>query len=145
MAVVDPVIQLASIDISSLTRILNHLLVSDKSAIVNNLYTSPGITGNSLVADHSSITSMLLPVTIHWDNSQSKVPVYALTDTQTDTTPRKAKIAKHFGSGMDTSLPVSTNTSQSKILEVKEYTNIKVEGIKSKKALSIPEVFTTFQ
>ena len=123
---------------------LNFSNVSDSNCLEVTDTSKPvsSVSSRSLTKCSDTVTSMIVPVVINCKDTQNKVTVYALLDTQSDTSFVDETIAQQLCGGYSTSLTISTVTSQSKTVKVQKYNNVKIQGLNTHKILIIPELFT---
>ena len=115
---------------------------SDSLEITNTSKPVSSVSNRSLTKSSDIVTSMIVPVVINCKGTERKVTVYALLDTQSDTSFVDETIAQQLCGGYSTSLTISTLTSQSKTIKVNKYNNVEIKGLNTHKTLIIPELFT---
>ena len=89
-------------------------------------------------------SSMVVPVYVsHTDNPNRHKMVFAMLDTQSDTSFITEKTARDLGLvGRDVRLSLSTMTSSDKIIKCKRFNGLQVRGFNSQVDIALPEVFS---
>ena len=90
------------------------------------------------------LTTMILPVYISApENPDQEILVYALIDTQSDTSFICHETANSLEADSTSAvLRMSTMTSQNEVVRCQKYSNLRIRGIYSDKAISIPTTYT---
>lgn len=106
--------------------------------------TQTATTNRVVQRAFSTHTSSIVPV---WVSSKKQpdqeVLVYALLDTQSDTTFMLNEIAQDLDTNKrDVSLQLSTMSARSTIIPCQKLTNLQVRGYSQDKRISLPPVFT---
>lgn len=88
--------------------------------------------------------SMVVPVYIsHHDKPDTEKLVYALLDTQSDTTFILDSVCEHLGlSGVDVNLSLSTMFAENKFVKSRKVKGLVVRGFSDQVRISLPETFT---
>ncbi|KAJ8038907.1 hypothetical protein HOLleu_16467 [Holothuria leucospilota] len=121
--------------------------VSTKSASVQT--QSPEIhSGLNHMSGSSKarMSSLILPVYVsHKDNPSNEILIYALLDTQSDTTFVTDKVCETLGlDGVKTQLRLSTMTAQNQIIDSSRVNGLEVRGHNSSLKLPLPIAFTRY-
>ena len=120
----------------------------DKPGVKNNQNS-----GNKVATSHVSLfasketacrSTMILPVYVsHKDNAANEVLVYALLDSQSDTSfISSATYSRLAVNGVDTTLRLSTMTDDGGILRCKRIKGLSVRGFNSSLNIALPVVYT---
>lgn len=106
--------------------------------------TSKKATVMSVKGSHTGLTSMILPVYLSSKNDpDSEILVYALLDTQSDSTFVVEDLASHLNSdATDTSLRITTITNTGMTVPCKKYTDLTVRGFNSDKVIALPTTYS---
>ena len=94
--------------------------------------------------DSSNKTTMVLPVLVsHKDNSEFEITVYAMLDTQSDSTFISTNTCEKLNvSGPETDLLLSTLSSEHELTHSSKISGLRVRGIVSNKSIDIPLAYT---
>lgn len=89
------------------------------------------------------MTTMIVPV---WISSKSRpkeeIVIYALMDTQSDTSFIAKSVGEQLSKGWQTALKISTMTAKQKSSMCTRYNDVQIRGLHSEAYISIPEVFS---
>lgn len=106
--------------------------------------TATATTNRVIQRDLSTHTSPIVPV---WVSSEKQpdqeILVYALLDTQSDTTFILDEVAQDLDTNKgNTHLQLSTMTARSTVIPCQKLTNLQVRGYNQEKRIPLPSVFT---
>ena len=92
----------------------------------------------------SSKCSMILPVYLsHCDNPEKEILIYALLDTQSDTTFILKESCSELGlTGIDVNLSLSTMYAENRVVDSQKVNGLLVRGFDSPLGISLPDAYT---
>lgn len=116
---------------------------SSKEKEENEVKTSPHISFLTYAGSYS-MSSMILPVHIsHESCPEKEIVVYAMLDSQSDTTFILEDVCKSLGvSGVETSLLLSTMYAENKLVKGCRIKGLVVRGYNLSESISLPETYT---
>ena len=122
------------------------IMHANESSTVNPPQQSSATTcaSNDPSAHAIRKSSMVVPVYVsHTDNPNKHKMVFAMLDTQSDTSFITEKTARDLGLvGRDVRLSLSTMTSSDKIIKCKRFNGLQVRGCNSQVNIALPGVFS---
>ena len=109
---------------------------------VTKLPTSHGQSMKVSSSNDADITTMIVPVFVSSENSNESILIYALQDSQSDSTFISDAVASQLNTRSErVNLRLSTMTNTSTI-QCRKFKNLKIRGFDCEKALTVPTTYT---